>query len=87
MTEIHAIEIEKVNVEVATRFIVTGHHCEAKNPLQVQIIAFKDSNGRRELYLDDFTYSESWAELSTEECCEAEHAMLKQVAKDFPNYE
>jgi hypothetical protein len=53
----------------------------------VEIVAFKDSQGRRELDLDDFTYSESWMELSAEECTEAENAMLKQVAKEFPNYE
>lgn len=87
MTKTGIIEIEKVNVEVTTRFAATGYHCKAKDPLQVQIIAFKDSNGRRELDLDDFTYSASWMELSAEECCEAEHAMLKQVMKDFPNYE
>lgn len=87
MHKIGIIEIEKVNVEITTRFAITGHHPKAKDALHVEIVAFKDSQGRRELDLDDFTYSESWMELSAQECTEAENAMLKQVAKEFPNYE
>ena len=87
MSKIGIIEIEKVNVEITTRFAVTGYHPKAADALQVEIVAFKDSNGRRELDLDDFTYSASWMQLSAEECTAAENEMMKQVAKEFPDYE
>lgn len=87
MSKIGIIEIEKVSAEITTRFAATGYHPKAKDALHVEIIAFKDSQGRRELDLDDFTYSESWMELSADECREAESEMMKQVAKEFPNYE
>lgn len=87
MSKIGIIEIQKVNVEITTRFAITGHHPKANDALHVEIVAFKDSQGRRELDLDDFTYSESWLELSADECREAEGEMMKQVAKEFPNYE
>ena len=87
MSKIGIIEIQKVNVEITTRFAATGYHPKAKDALHVEIIAFKDSQGQRDLDLDDFTYSESWLELSADECREAEGEMMKQVAKEFPDYE
>jgi hypothetical protein len=57
------------------------------NAVHVEVVAFKDSCGRRELDLDDFTYSENWMQLTADESIDLEHQILQIIAKEYPEYE
>lgn len=80
-------EITKVSQEITTRFHVAAMHPKCKDAVNVEVVAFKDSHGRRELDFDDFTYSANWMELTTDESIALENQMLQLVAKEYPEYE
>ena len=80
-------EIAKVSQEITTRFHVAAMHSKCKDALSVEVVAFKDSCGRRELDFDDFTYSENWMQLTTDEAVALENQLLQMVAKEYPEYE
>lgn len=80
-------EITKISQEITTRFHVAAMHSKCKDAVHVEVIAFKDSHGRRELDFDDFTYSENWMQLTSEEAVALENQLLQKVAKEYPHYE
>jgi hypothetical protein len=80
-------EIAKVSQEITTRFHVAAMHPKCKDAVHVEVVAFKDSCGRRELDLDDFTYSENWMQLTADESIDLEHQILQIIAKEYPEYE
>lgn len=80
-------EITKVSQEITTRFHVAAMHPKCKDAVHVEVVAFKDSCSRRELDFDDFTYSENWMQLTSEQAIALENQMLQMVAKEYPEYE
>jgi hypothetical protein len=80
-------EIAKVSQEITTRFHVAAMHPKCKDAVYAEVVAFKDSYGRRELDFDDFTYSENWMQLTADESIDLEHQILQIIAKEYPEYE
>lgn len=80
-------QIAKISREVTTRFSVAAMHPRCKELLHVEVIAFKDGHNNRELDFDDFTYSESWIQLTTDEAIDMERQIMQSIAKEYPDYE